>query len=135
LNAGDPLYTAASDYLKTIGFTNLAEISRVLDISTNPNSLFLGSAKNANVSEIIVMMSWSYVKINLIRIFLLISLTGVFDAQARPLEVEKDIMPVVEFLRSRGVQVGDVYKIISGHPPVLSYTPDHLSKFWVSWDV
>ena len=48
--AGDPLYTAASDYLKTIGFTNLAEISRVLDIATNPNSILLGRMKNANVS-------------------------------------------------------------------------------------
>ena len=35
-----------------VGFTNLAEISRVLDISTNPNSLFLGRAKNANVGEV-----------------------------------------------------------------------------------
>ena len=39
--------------------------------------------------------------------------------------------PVIEFMRSKGVQVGDVYKIIVGHPPVLSYAPEHLNKFWV----
>ena len=53
------------------------------------------------------------------------------DTQARPLEVEKDLEPVIEFMRSKGVQVGDVYKIIVGHPPVLSYAPEHLNKFWV----
>lgn len=31
------------------GINNLAEISRVLDIAMNPNSLFLAKTKNANV--------------------------------------------------------------------------------------
>ena len=44
----DPMYTAASDYLKQIGILNMAEVNRILDIATNPNSLFLDS-KNANV--------------------------------------------------------------------------------------
>ena len=48
------------------------------------------------------------------------------------MEVEKDLVPVVEFLRSKGVPVGDVYKIIVGHPPVLSYAPEQLDRFWVS---
>lgn len=43
------MYTAASDYLKQIGILNMAEVNRILDIATNPNSLFLES-KNANVS-------------------------------------------------------------------------------------
>ena len=52
--------------------------------------------------------------------------------QARSLEVDKDLKPVIEFLHSKNVQVGDVYKIIVGHPPVLSYEPAQLEKFWVS---
>ncbi len=28
------------------------------------------------------------------------------------------------------MQVGDVYKIIVGHPPVIGYSPQHLSNFW-----
>ncbi|GAX72795.1 hypothetical protein CEUSTIGMA_g250.t1 [Chlamydomonas eustigma] len=95
--AADPEYTAASDYLKTIGFTNIAEISRVLDIATNPNSVLMGKTKNAH---------------------------------ARSLDVEKDIMPVVTFLQEKGVKVGDVYKVIIGHPPVICYSIQHLKSFW-----
>ena len=51
--------------------------------------------------------------------------------QARPLEVEKDIRPVIDFFHSKDVKVGDVYKIVVGHPPVLSYSPQQLEKFWV----
>eukprot|EP00878_Enallax_costatus_P026985 GHUV01029002.1.p1 GENE.GHUV01029002.1~~GHUV01029002.1.p1 ORF type:complete len:135 (+),score=21.59 GHUV01029002.1:152-556(+) len=52
----DPDYLAAANYLKSIGFTNTAEIARVLDIAMNPNSLFVqyNDAKrstNVNVSE------------------------------------------------------------------------------------
>jgi hypothetical protein len=51
----DTAYLAAANYLKTIGFTNTAEIARVLDIAMNPNSLFVqyNDAKrstNVNVS-------------------------------------------------------------------------------------
>jgi hypothetical protein len=37
----DTVYLAAANYLKTIGFTNTAEIARVLDIAMNPNSMFV----------------------------------------------------------------------------------------------
>lgn len=52
----DPVYLAAANYLKSIGFTNTAEIARVLDIAMNPNSLFVryNDAKrstNVNVSS------------------------------------------------------------------------------------
>jgi hypothetical protein len=51
----DTAYLAAANYLKTIGFTNTAEIARVLDIAMNPNSMFVqyNDAKrstNVNVS-------------------------------------------------------------------------------------
>jgi hypothetical protein len=46
---------AAATYLKSIGFVNQAEVARVLDIATNPNSLFVQyndakRSRNASVS-------------------------------------------------------------------------------------
>lgn len=50
----DPAYTNGAAYLKTIGFTNPADIARVLDIAMNPNTLFITlegkRSKNASVS-------------------------------------------------------------------------------------
>ena len=37
----DPAYAHGSLFLRSIGITNVAEISRVLDISMNANSMFL----------------------------------------------------------------------------------------------
>lgn len=37
----DPAYFEGGEYLKTLGMTNQAEISRVLDIAMNPNTLYL----------------------------------------------------------------------------------------------
>lgn len=50
----DPAYTSGAAFLKTIGFTNPAEIARVLDIAMNPNSMFIDhtlrkGSKNASV--------------------------------------------------------------------------------------
>lgn len=50
----DPVYAAAADYLRTVGFTNAAELARVLDVAMNPNSLFATfsdpkRSRNANV--------------------------------------------------------------------------------------
>ncbi len=36
--------------------------------------------------------------------------------QARPLEVEKDMRPVIDFFASKDVKVGDVYKVSQGLP-------------------
>ena len=36
-----PHYAEGSEYLKSLGFRNASEISRVLDIAMNPNSLYL----------------------------------------------------------------------------------------------
>eukprot|EP00882_Tetradesmus_deserticola_P022668 GHRQ01024606.1.p1 GENE.GHRQ01024606.1~~GHRQ01024606.1.p1 ORF type:complete len:218 (+),score=17.08 GHRQ01024606.1:495-1148(+) len=51
----DTTYLTAANYLKTIGFTNTAEIARVLDIAMNPNSMFVQyndakRSRNVNVS-------------------------------------------------------------------------------------
>lgn len=45
----DPAYIEGGDFLRSIGMTNQAEISRVLDIAMNPDSLFL-SAKERQMS-------------------------------------------------------------------------------------
>ena len=50
-----PHYNAGASFLRSIGFTNAAEISRVLDVAMNPNSLYLKDrhkrrAFNASVS-------------------------------------------------------------------------------------
>lgn len=95
-SAADIAYTAASDYLKTIGFVNVAEISRVLDIAMNPASM--NARRNVN---------------------------------ARLLDVEKDMRPVVDWLADQGgVKVAGIYKIVSGHPPVLSYPVARIEAWW-----
>ncbi|KAJ9530403.1 hypothetical protein QJQ45_000769 [Haematococcus lacustris] len=49
---------------------------------------------------------------------------------ARILSVEEDMQPVVDFLLSVHVSKGDMLKIISAHPPVLSYSvPQRLQPF------
>jgi hypothetical protein len=54
----DPVYAAAADYLRASGFTNAAELARVLDVAMNPNSLFATfsdpkRSRNANVSFLV----------------------------------------------------------------------------------
>ena len=53
-SGGDSTYARASAYLKSVGFTNAAELARVLDVAMNPNSLYVSyndakRSKNANV--------------------------------------------------------------------------------------
>ncbi|KAG2434524.1 hypothetical protein HYH02_012191 [Chlamydomonas schloesseri] len=99
----DPAYLNGASYLKTIGFTNQAEVARVLDIAMNPDSLFLSYGDGRRTK----------------------------NASARKLDVDTDMRPVIDFLIEKGVGVGDVVKIVSGHPPVLSYSvPDRLAPFW-----
>lgn len=99
----DPAYVAAATYLKSIGFTNQAEVARVLDIAMNPNSLFVqyNDAKRSR------------------------------NASARELSVDADMAPVVEFLRSKGLGTPGVVTVVTGHPPVLSYgVEERLAPFW-----
>jgi hypothetical protein len=99
----DPGYLAAANYLKTIGFTNTAEIARVLDIAMNPNSLFVqyNDAKRST------------------------------NVNARTLSVEGDMQPVVNFLTVQGLSSPQVVQVITAHPPVLSYNvQQRLEPFW-----
>jgi hypothetical protein len=39
--------------------------------------------------------------------------------------------PVIDFLTARGLKPQDVVAVVTGHPPVLSYSvPDRLAPFW-----
>lgn len=99
----DPAYLAGAAFLRTIGFTNQAEVARVLDIAMNENSLFLSYGDGRRTK----------------------------NASARKLDVDTDMRPVVEFLLAKGVSVGDVVKVIAAHPPVLSYSvSERLEPFW-----
>ena len=48
--------------------------------------------------------------------------------QARPLTVDADIRPVVDYLRSEGLQKEQIVKVIKGHPPILSYSAEERLK-------
>ncbi|KXZ51865.1 hypothetical protein GPECTOR_11g301 [Gonium pectorale] len=99
----DPAYVNGAAYLRTIGLVNQAEVARVLDIAMNPDSLFLSYGDGRRTK----------------------------NASARKLDVDADMKPVVDFLLAKGMSVGDVTKVISGHPPVLSYSvSDRLEPFW-----
>lgn len=41
----DPAYVEGGEFLKSLGMTNQAEISRILDIAMNPDSLFLSPSE------------------------------------------------------------------------------------------
>ncbi|KAF6253172.1 hypothetical protein COO60DRAFT_463350 [Scenedesmus sp. NREL 46B-D3] len=99
----DTAYLAAANYLKTIGFTNTAEMARVLDIAMNPNSMFVqyNDAKRST------------------------------NVNARPLTVEEDMQPVVGFFVEQGLSTQQIVQVITAHPPVLSYSvPARLQPFW-----
>eukprot|EP00879_Flechtneria_rotunda_P011513 GHRR01012026.1.p1 GENE.GHRR01012026.1~~GHRR01012026.1.p1 ORF type:complete len:160 (+),score=40.37 GHRR01012026.1:413-892(+) len=99
----DPVYLNAANYLKTIGFTNTAEIARILDIAMNPNSLFV-QYNDAKRSK---------------------------NASARPLDVQQDMQPVVDYLQSQGLSTQQVVQVITAHPPVLCYNvTERLKPFW-----
>lgn len=52
-------------------------------------------------------------------------------AKARPLSVDADMRPVVDFLRARGVPPARMTKLIAAHPPVLSYSvPSRLAPLF-----
>jgi hypothetical protein len=39
----DTVYREGSEYLRILGMTNTAEITRILDVAMNPNSLYTAS--------------------------------------------------------------------------------------------
>mmetsp|Transcript_18814 Transcript_18814/g.32115 ORF Transcript_18814/g.32115 Transcript_18814/m.32115 type:complete len:221 (-) Transcript_18814:393-1055(-) len=101
----DPAYVEGATYLQMMGLSNQAEVARVLDVAMNPNSLFM---------DMHSMRSR--------------------NSSARSLSVEKDMQPVVEFLLSKAVSKGDILKIISGHPPVLSYSVQRLETYFAFFE-
>ncbi|CAL8469544.1 g9085 [Coccomyxa elongata] len=96
----DQAYQEGGAFLRSIGFEANAEISRILDVAMNPNSLFvtLRDKKRAG------------------------------NASARRLDVEQDMKPVVDCLRSCGLEQAQIVKVISDHPAVLCYSPDERIK-------
>ncbi|MEW5302561.1 MAG: hypothetical protein WDW38_002292 [Sanguina aurantia] len=85
-----------------MGIMNQAEIARILDVAMNPNSLFVSFSDGKRAR----------------------------NASARLLDVEADMRPVVDYLTDM-TSVSDVIKIVSRHPPVLSYSvPDRLQPFF-----
>ncbi|EIE21495.1 hypothetical protein COCSUDRAFT_56708 [Coccomyxa subellipsoidea C-169] len=96
----DQAYQEGGAFLRSIGFEANSEISRILDVAMNPNSLFvtLRDKKRAG------------------------------NASARRLNVEEDMRPVVECLRLCDLNQAQIVKVISDHPAVLCYSPDKRLK-------
>lgn len=89
-----PHYAEGSQFLKSIGFQNVSEISRVLDIAMNPNSLYMKDRhKRRSV-----------------------------NVNARRLSVQEDMQPVCQFLQSQGLSEQQIVEVVTQHPPVLSYS-------------
>lgn len=88
-------YREGAVYLRTLGIENQTDLTRVLDISMNPNSLFVDRQSKLRPG----------------------------NDSARLLSVESDIQPVVEWLTTQGLTDPQVKQVILGHPPVISYSP------------
>ncbi|KAL3157590.1 hypothetical protein ABBQ32_012041 [Trebouxia sp. C0010 RCD-2024] len=100
-----PYYAQGSEFLTSLGFRNASEISRVLDIAMNPNSLYLQDRhKRRSV-----------------------------NSSARRLSVQDDMQPVCHFLQSQGLSEQEVVEVVSKHPPVLSYSVDHRLQPFMSY--
>ncbi|KAK9811922.1 hypothetical protein WJX72_012502 [[Myrmecia] bisecta] len=90
----DEAYRSGGAYLRTLGLESLPEITRILDVAMNPNSLY-NTYRDKKRS---------------------------YNVNARKLSVDADLKPVVEFLQSQGLSKSEVIRVISEHPPVLSYS-------------
>lgn len=96
------IYLAAADYFReSLGFDNITEVTRILDIAMNPNSLY--GVKNGRR------------KVN---------------PHARKLSVDDDIKPVIEWLMNLGMDKQAVVRVLVEHPTVLCYSiRDRLQPF------
>eukprot|EP00232_Nephroselmis_pyriformis_P026744 CAMPEP_0182858534 /NCGR_PEP_ID=MMETSP0034_2-20130328/3732_1 /TAXON_ID=156128 /ORGANISM="Nephroselmis pyriformis, Strain CCMP717" /LENGTH=237 /DNA_ID=CAMNT_0024989975 /DNA_START=140 /DNA_END=853 /DNA_ORIENTATION=- len=91
-------FQEAAAYLQSIGFKSNTEIALVFDIATNPKSVFaakVGAGSNKNPKTSI---------------------------EARPLFVEQDMAPVVDFFLANGIAEESLPRLIAGHPIVLAYS-------------
>eukprot|EP00803_Ostreobium_quekettii_P001260 evm.model.scf_828EXC.4 EVM.evm.TU.scf_828EXC.4 scf_828EXC:28858-30682(+) len=97
----DTAYAKGGEFLRSVGFKNQAEVARVLDIAMNPNSLFVTFRDRKRAA----------------------------NANARQLSVEEDMKPVVRYLQTLDLTQEDIIKIISDHPPILSYSVEaHIQR-------
>lgn len=90
----DVAYREGAVYLRTLGIDSQTELTRVLDIAMNPNSLFVDRQSKLRPG----------------------------NDSARLLSVEEDIKPVVGFFTSLGLSYTQVRQVILLHPPVISYS-------------
>mmetsp|Transcript_7301 Transcript_7301/g.13199 ORF Transcript_7301/g.13199 Transcript_7301/m.13199 type:complete len:232 (-) Transcript_7301:236-931(-) len=99
----DSASAQAAAYLRELGITNRAELSQVIDITMNPNSLFRVSLPGPRSDS-----------------------RGAPNRLARQLNVDADIKPVVELLVENGLSKTEISKIILEHPPILNYGVERL---------
>uniref|UniRef100_A0A7S0D8K6 Uncharacterized protein n=1 Tax=Amorphochlora amoebiformis TaxID=1561963 RepID=A0A7S0D8K6_9EUKA len=81
-------------YLATIGIENRNERARLIDLNTNPNSLF-ASVSNKKGSKV-------YIK-------------------ARPLNLDHDVKPVIRYLSALGVKKDEIPSMIIAQPAMIGY--------------
>ena len=93
----DPAYVEGGDFLRSIGMRNQAEISRILDVAMNPDSLFLPPVQRRR--------STAGVRSSPLYLRCVISVL-----QARRLSVEDDMKPVVDYLRGLGIEDDQIIK-------------------------
>jgi hypothetical protein len=96
-------YLEAAEYLReNLQFSNMTEMTRVLDLAMNPNSLF-GTRQGKR---------------------------GPTNPHARKLSVDDDVRPVVEWLFDQGLDKKGALRVLVDHPPVLCYSiKDRLQPF------
>lgn len=90
----DVAYREGAVYLRTLGIDSQTELTRVLDIAMNPNSLFVDRQSKLRPG----------------------------NDSARLLSVEEDMKPVVKYFTSLGLSTTQVRQVILLHPPVISYS-------------
>ena len=144
---------AGAEYLRSLGFSNTAEIARVLDIAMNPNSLYSKFRDRKRSVNAFVSSSMTLC----LQMCLRPAKNPRCCLQARKLDVEQDIKPVCEFLLAQGIPAASLAKVssssctpkhlmhdvhsrqnvdvhlqvISEHPPTICYSvPERLQPFW-----
>jgi len=94
-SSGASSFQELDAYLSSLGIDNRGERARLIDLNTNPRSLFAtGKDRKRSVSA---------------------------QINARPLSIEKDIDPVINLLISEGVEKDALASILTSHPAILGY--------------
>ncbi|CAG9463889.1 unnamed protein product [Pedinophyceae sp. YPF-701] len=93
-------YREAAAYLRSLGINNASEVARICDVAMNPNSMFV-TFRDRKRNQ---------------------------NKSSRLLDVDQDIRPVVEYLRTLGLDEEEVCSVILEHPPVLCYSVEERLK-------